>query len=116
MTFAPAAIWMLSCSLGLSGADEALQATCDHIKHEIGNCSCAIEFLRQNIGVENAVILMKDWAISVDQGDDSQKTFSAFYQEHSQQEMLRAAVSFLNVRIQFYTRCQPPESYLWDLD
>jgi len=97
-------------------ADEVLQLTCDHIKHEIGNCSCAVEFLRQNIGTENAAILMQDWAISVDQKDDSRKAFSVFYREHSQQEMLRAAESFLNFRIQFYTRCQPPESDLWDLN
>jgi hypothetical protein len=116
MTSATFAIWMLSCSLSFSGADEVLQATCDRIKHEIGNCSCAIEFLRQNIGAENAEILMQDWAISVDQKDVSRKTFSAFYREHSQQEMLRAAASFLKVRVEFYTRCQPPESYLWDLN
>jgi hypothetical protein len=97
-------------------ADEVLHLACDQIKQEIGNCSCAIEFLRQNIGAENTVILMQNWAISVDQKGDFRKKVLAFYQEHNQQEILRAAVSFLSVRIQFYTRCRPPESYLWDLN
>jgi hypothetical protein len=114
---AASALVLLAGGLTFAGsADEVLHLTCDHIKHEIGDCSCAIEFLSQNIGTENAAILMQDWAISVDQKGDSRKTFSVFYREYNQQEMLRAAVSFLKVRIQFYTRCRPPESDLWDLN
>jgi hypothetical protein len=115
-TFAAFAIWMLTCSFSSSGADEVLQATCDQIKYEVGNCSCAVEFLRQNIGTENALVLMQNWAISANKKGDFQKEFAALYREHSQQEMLQAAVLFLNVRIQFYTLCQPAISDLWDLD
>jgi hypothetical protein len=114
---AASALVLLAGGLTFAGsADEVLHLTCDHIKQEIGDCSCAIEFLSQNIGAENAAILMQDWAISVDQKGDSRKAFSVFYREYNQQEMLRAAVSFLKVRIQFYTRCQPPESDLRDLN
>jgi hypothetical protein len=106
---------MLACSLSFAGADKALQANCDHIKQDIGNCSCAIEFLKENVGAEDAAILMQNWAISAGR-KDSPKAFSAFYREHGQQDMLRAAVSFLRVRVEFYTRCHPPESDLWDLN
>jgi len=114
--FAISSIATFACSLDVARADDALEATCNEIKYEIGNCSCAIEFLTKNVGPKNALILMQGWAIAAGRKGDITGAIGPFYREHDEQEVLQASVSFLKVRIQFYTHCAPPPWDLWDLN
>jgi hypothetical protein len=114
--FAIVAVVTFACSLNGARADDSLDATCNELKHEMGNCSCATEFLTQNVGAKNALILMQGWTIAAGQKGDITKAMGPFYREHSEQEVLQASTSFLKVRIQFHMHCELPSSNLWDLN
>lgn len=106
----------IPCFIDVARADDALEATCHELKQDVGNCACAIDFLRQNVGDKNALILMQGWAIALGRKGDITGALRPYYREHHEQEVLQASTSFLGVRIQFFTLCAPPESDLWDLN
>jgi hypothetical protein len=105
-----------ACPRGATSAEDTLGATCNELKYEVGNCSCAVEFLTQNVGAKNAFILMQGWTIAAGRKGDITRAMGSFYKEHNEQDVLQASTSFLKVRIQFHTQCEPPSSYLWDLN
>ena len=112
--FVIAAIATFACSFNAASADDTLDATCNELKHEMGNCSCATEFLTQNVGAKNALILMQGWTIAAGRKGDITEAMGPFYREHSEQEVLQASASFLKVRTQFHTHCELPSSNMWD--
>jgi hypothetical protein len=114
--FAIVAIVTFACSLNAASAGDTLDASCNELKHEMGNCSCATEFLTQNVGAKNALILMQGWTIAAGRKGDITEAMGPFYREHNDQEVLQASTSFLKVRLQFHMHCELPSSILWDLN
>jgi hypothetical protein len=115
-SYAFLSITALACPANVARSDDALEATCNLLKKDIGDCSCAIAFLTKNVGEKNALILMQGWAIAAGRTGDITGALGRYYKEHDQQEVLQASESFLKVRIQFYTHCGPPDGDLWDLN
>jgi hypothetical protein len=114
--FGIVAIATFAWALNAASADDTLDATCNELKHEMGNCSCATEFLTQNVGAKNALILMQGWTIAAGRKGDITEAMGPFYREHNDQELLQASTSFLKVRLQFHMHCELPSSNLWDLN
>jgi hypothetical protein len=107
---------MLICCCNVSRADDDLESICKPIEHSIGNCSCAITFLKQTVGDDDAQLLIRNWAISVDTKGDGRQAFEEFYHRYDSERQLQAAWSFLKVHVQFEAKCLPLDADLWDLD
>ena len=114
--FAIVVVTTLASSFDVVSADDTLAGSCNELKHEMGNCSCATKFLTQNVGARNALILMQGWTIAAGRKGDITEAMGPFYREHSEQEVLQASTSFLKVRMQFHMHCELPSSNLWDLN
>ncbi len=74
--------------------------------HQVGNCSCAVGFLTNQIGPKDAEIMLKLWASGGGRLGEEGPTM--IHKEYGPQVLREAALRFSKVRRTFLERCRPP--------
>ncbi len=92
----------------LSSSGYALDANkaCELYKAQLGDCSCAMQFLQKQIGPKHTEVMMNLWASAA--GHFGEKGATMLHWTYGTTALRDAVLEFNRVRTDFLDSCEPP--------